>query len=133
MKDALQSLLALKSQLSVDSVINVECKSPITISLEKYQIAVDFYSEHPNKELLSSYQESLKICKELSLSFEFAEKISAECRKLRSLRISKMEREERMACLVSKRISNLENIHFYKTKLSNLKTQRVEIIGKKPH
>jgi len=109
-------------------------KKLIDISLEKYQEAVDFYADHPNQEMHKSYLASLSICKTLKEAFELSDAIAKETTNVRKKRLKGMEREEAMSSLLMQRVTALESIQHAKSKLAELKQERVELKkNKKPH
>lgn len=135
---SIDALLALRFQLSGNkqtSAVSPEpTKKPIDISLEKYQEAVDFYTDHPNQEMYKSYLASLTICKSLKEAFELSDKIGLETTRVKRRGLKGMEREESVSTLLMQRLSTLESIQNAKSKLAELKRQRAQLKrNKKPH
>jgi len=126
--------LNLKGKVPAPTVKPKPTKKPIDISLEKYQEAVDFYADHPNQEMYKSYLASLSICKTLKEAFELSDAIAKETTNVRKKRLKGMEREESVSSLLMQRVTALESIQHAKSKLAELKQERVELKkNKKPH
>lgn len=136
------SMLGMRNSLTHDSntlpttKTNEELsKTLISISIDRYQEAVTFYSSHPNRELYLSYSESLSTCKELNILLIQSAELSVKnekAKKNRSLR--GMEREETLVKYMMQRLDILQKVSKTKTHLKKLKSQRlITRRTKKPH
>ena len=97
----------------------------IDVSIERYELAVNYYAKHHNEKLLISYKESLKECinlKELFLSYE---KICKQAKKERKVKgKTNMEIEDVKAKSFDEKLNTLNSIRKSKAKLNDLKYSR---------
>jgi len=133
---SLSPAILLRRAEAVNHAPEEQPKPAIEIALEKYQLAVDYYADHPNQALHKSYQTSLVLCQELKQAFLDSDEIRTAQTSTKVKRLRGMEREEEFSKIVTKRLRILENIQQLQAKLKTLKLERIaltETEKTKPH